>query len=188
MVSPFRKNKALSEVVTTLILLVVAVLLAAVVTYYATNITMTRTELEEVRFSKEHVWVNGTGAIAGFKLQNLGGRDVLLDKITVRGVESAWANVFIYRVPAGSAFSDDMTVCNYTAMTADFNHTINATEYLFEQQSGDVPIPSSGVVLVYIVDPDNIQLDDLGTTVSLSVFSVNTQYITECNVESATTQ
>ena len=50
-----RKNRGLSEVVTTLILLVVGVLLAAVVTYYATNITMTRTQMEEIRFSKEHV-------------------------------------------------------------------------------------------------------------------------------------
>ncbi|UCD46101.1 MAG: hypothetical protein JSV27_00695, partial [Candidatus Bathyarchaeota archaeon] len=53
-----RKNKALSEVVSTLILLVVAVLLAAVATYYATNITMVRTENEQLMFSKVHVWVN----------------------------------------------------------------------------------------------------------------------------------
>ncbi len=46
MVSSIRKDKALSQVVSTLILLVVAVLLAAVATYYATNITMTRTENE----------------------------------------------------------------------------------------------------------------------------------------------
>jgi hypothetical protein len=41
---------------------------------------------------------------------------------------------------------------------------------------------------VYIKDPDNIQLDDIGTTVSMSVYTNNAQYITEINVESATTQ
>jgi flagellin-like protein len=55
-----RNRKALSEVVTTLILLVVAVLLAAVATYYATNITMTRTENEQIALSKPHIWVGRT--------------------------------------------------------------------------------------------------------------------------------
>ena len=64
------KQKGLSEVVSTLILLVVAVQLASVATYYATNITMTRTETEELQFGKEHVWVNSTGAIAAFKASN----------------------------------------------------------------------------------------------------------------------
>ena len=186
--SPFTKKKALNTVITTLMLLVVAVLLASVVTYYATNIVMTRTEIEELRINKEHIWVNGTGAIAAFKLQNLGGRDVLLDKINVRGVESNWPNIYIHRVASGSSFVNELTVCNYSAMTGtSFDHNISGITYTFEQQSEDIPIPSSGILLVYIKDPDNIQIDDLGTTVSLSVNSVNSQYITECNVESATT-
>jgi flagellin-like protein len=76
------KNRGLSQVVSTLILLVVAVLLAAVVAYYATNVTMTRTETEQIQLAKEHVWVNSTGAVAAFKVQNLGGRDILLDKVS----------------------------------------------------------------------------------------------------------
>jgi flagellin-like protein len=183
-VSPFRKNKALSEVVTTLILLVVAVLLAAVVTYYATNITMTRTESEEMRISKAHVWVNSTGAIAAFKLQNLGGKDVLLDKVTVRGVESAWSNVFIYRVPSGTTINADLNVTSYAGLAGD--PTIDGRQ--FNQTSSDIPLESSGVLLVYIKDPDNIQMDDIGTAVSITMFTNNAQYITECNVESATTQ
>ena len=184
MVSPFRKNKALSEVVTTLILLVVAVLLAAVVTYYATNITMTRTESEEMRVSKAHVWVNSSGAIAAFKLQNLGGKDVLLDKVTVRGVESAWSDVFIYRVPSGTTINADLNVTSYAGLTGD--PTIDGRQY--NQTSSDIPLESSGVLLVYIKDPDNIQMDDIGTAVSITMFTNNAQYITECNVESATTQ
>jgi len=56
-----RNGRGLSQVVTTLILLVVAVLLTGVVTYYATNVTMTRTQQEEVRVTWQHIWVNGTG-------------------------------------------------------------------------------------------------------------------------------
>ena len=179
-----RKSKALSEVVSTLILLVVAVLLAAVATYYATNITMTRTENEQISFSKAHIWVNSTGAVGAFKLQNLGGKDILIDKIAVRGVEEDWASVFIYRVPAGTSITDDFTVCNYSAMTGTWLHDgVNYTAV-----SADVPLVSGGELLVFIKDPDNVQVDDIGTAISMSVYTNNANYITEVNVESATTQ
>jgi len=184
MVSRIRKQKGLSEVVSTLILLVVAVLLAAVATYYATNITLTRTEIEEIRFSKEHVWVNSTGAVAAFKIQNLGGKDILIDKITVRGVESAWSTVWFYRVPSGTSITGDMNVTSYDLLTG--SPTISGEEY--SVASADIPLVSSGVLLVYLKGPDNIQVDDIGTTVSIAIFSNNAQYITECNVESATSQ
>jgi hypothetical protein len=180
-----RREKGLSQVVTTLMLLVVSVLLAAVVTYYATNITMVRTETEDLQLSKAHIWVNETGAIAGLKIQNLGGRDILIDKFSVRGVESAWTNVYIYRVPSGTVISDDLTVCNYTAMTGTgFVHET----VTYNQTTDDVPLISGAELLIYIKDPDNIQLDDLGTTVSISLFTNNAQYITEVNVQSATPQ
>jgi hypothetical protein len=31
-------------------------------------------------------------------------------------------------------------------------------------------------------------MDDIGTTISISIFTANAQYITECNVESGTDQ
>jgi flagellin-like protein len=179
-----RKSKALSEVVSTLILLVVAVLLAAVATYYATNITMTRTENEQIALSKPHIWVNSTGAIGAFKLQNLGGKDILIDKIAVRGVEEAWADVFVYRVPAGTSVTDDFIVCNYTEMTGTWLHDgVN-----YSAVTGDVPLQSGSELLVFIKGPDNVQLNDIGTAISISVYTNNANYITEVNVESATTQ
>ena len=48
-------KRGLSQIITTLILLVVSILLAAAVTYYGTNVTMVRTENEEIQFSKKHI-------------------------------------------------------------------------------------------------------------------------------------
>jgi flagellin-like protein len=180
-----RRNKGLSEVVTTLIILVVAVLLAAVVTYYATNITMTRTQVEEIRFSKEKVWVNYTGAVAAFKIQNLGGRDMLLDRIAFRGVVSDWADVYYYRVPSGIAITGEMNATSYAKLTGDVVELFGRN---YTRADTDIPLMSGGVLLIYVRGPDNIQVDDIGTTVAISVFSNNAQYITECNVESATRQ
>ena len=180
-----RREKGLSQVVTTLILLVVAVLLAAVVTYYATNITMVRTETEALQLSKAHVWVNETGAVAGFKIQNLGGRDILIDKFSTRGVEEDWDSVYFYRVPSGTPITGDINVTSSTGLSGA---SVTIDSKIYNQSTDDIPLVSGGELLIYIAGPDNIQLDDLGTTVSIAVFTNNAQYITEVNVESATPQ
>jgi hypothetical protein len=179
------KNKGLSIVVTTLILLVVGVLLAAVVAYYATNITTTRTNTEEVRISSPHVWVNSTGAVAAFKVQNIGGKDILLYKIAVRSVEATWTQVYIYRVPTTTRVSNDVNVTSYDLITGA-NFTLDGRTY--SQITSDVPLISGAVLLVYVKGPSNIQMDDIGTTVDVGVTTNNAQYLTECNVRSCTYQ
>ncbi|MEM2129420.1 MAG: type IV pilin [Candidatus Bathyarchaeia archaeon] len=80
-------RKALSNVVSTLIILVVSVLLAGVVTMYAVNITSTRTQQEQLKLTKQAIWVYGDGtAYAAVAVDNVGGRDVVIDKVQVRGV------------------------------------------------------------------------------------------------------
>ena len=179
------RNRGLSEVVSTLILLVVAVLLAAVVAYYATNVTMTRTNTEEVRLSKQHVWVNGSGAIAAVKVQNLGGRDILIDKLSVRSVTADWSQIYYYRVPSGTSLMADLNLTGYSTLTGPVV-LIDGRNYT--QASSDLPLISGGELLVYVKGPQNIQMDDIGTTVGISVTTNNAQYITECNVESGSTQ
>lgn len=180
-----RDRKALSQVVSTLILLVVTILLAAVVTYYATNVTTVRTQNEEIQLSFDHIWVNSTGPIGAFKLKNLGGKHVLIDKISVRGVEQAWSDVYFYRVPSGSSVTTDLAVCDYSLLTGA---TADIGTYNLTQASADIPLQSGNELVVYIKDPDNVQVDDIGTAISMTVHTNNAQYITECIVQSATLQ
>lgn len=180
-----KKSNGLGEVVSTLILLVVAVLLTAVVSYYATNVTMTRTSMEEVRLTDDHVWVNSSGAVAAFKLQNLGGRDILIDKFSVRGVDSSWSDIYYYRVPTGDVIEGNLNITAYAALTGA-SVLIDGKNYT--QADADIPLISGGELLIYVKGPDNIQQDDIGTTVSISVTTNNAQYINECNVESSTDQ
>ena len=169
-----RNRRGLSQVVTTLILLVVSVLLATIVAYYATNITMTRTRQEEVELVYVHVWVDRTGnASAAFKIKNVGSLDILLDEIAVRGVECEWTNVWYnesVNIPIGDLSWKDMT-----------NSTGNV--FFDVHASKDIPLESSGVIAVYIRDPPNIELTDVGTTVSLTVYTMHGQWIEEVNVE-----
>lgn len=180
-----RKGNGLSETVSVLILLVVAILLTSVTTYFATNITLTRTKMEEVRFAKERVWVNGTGAVAAFKIQNLGGRDILVDGIRVRGVELEWSDVYYYRVPTGTSVTGELNRTSYASLAGS---GIAIDSVVYNRSSSNLPLISSGSIIFYVKGPGNVQTDDVGTTITLSVFTNNAQYITECNVESATNQ
>jgi len=181
----FRNKRGLSTVVTTLIILVVSVLLATVVTYYAINVTSTRVEEESLSLRKAHVWVNSTGDDqAALVIINTGGRDVVIDKITVRGQEISWSNVF-YNITS-SAPSQDLSYQTETSLTDGGTITIGTTSYTLEAASDDIVLPSGYSMIVYIKDPGSISLQDVGTTVSMVVFSAQAQYYKECNVEAYT--
>jgi len=180
-----KRNKGLSQVVTTLIILVVGVLLASVVSYYATNVTMTSTSHEEVRITKAYVWVNYTGAVAAFKVQNLGGRDILIDQFLIRSIEADPSTVYYYRVPSETIFNDDMNITSYDILIGDL---VEIDGLNYTRTTTDIPLMSGGEILVYIKVSSNVQMDDIGTTISVGITTNNAQYLTETNVRSATSQ
>ncbi len=290
-----RNRKGLSTVITTLIILVVAVLLAGVVTYYATNVVMTRTTMEEVRIRKPHVWVQeGDNAYATLMVQNIGGRDILIDKVTIRGVEAPWGGGFSEQIDLGGGaaqldygdlllgtvfantpiavgsititatvsgvpveITDTLAGTGYPdGILADSGATVAGTidyesgewaltfattgpdtgtpitviyslegavyvKYYLVQSGDDVssdfelkktagvvyaqigtvptqgdwaipisdmPLKSSGTMLFFITNPTNIALNDVGTTISMTVYTSNAQWIVETLVQAAEIQ
>jgi hypothetical protein len=165
------KNKrGLSQVVTTLIILVVSILLAAMVAYYATNVTMTRTATEDVVLEYTHVWVatNGT-AEAALYLKNVGGRDIVIEKLTIRGVACTWDTVWYNNTPVTKDLSYESAIAGMT------------------QATDHIPVESSGVRVIYITTPDNVELRDVGTSLPITVFTVDGQWIKEVLVEYSVT-
>jgi len=181
----FRRERGLSNILTTLILLIIAVLLAFVVTYYSTNAVFIRSETEEIHFRNEHIWVNSTGAVAAFKLQAFGGKDVLIDEIRVRGVEQSWTDVYCYRVPSSTSITGDMNVTSY-ARFSGASVTIDGRVY--DQATDDIPLCSGSELLVYIKDPDNVKVGNEGKKATISIVTNNAKYTTELNVDTATRQ
>jgi len=175
---------ALSTVVTTLIILVVSVLLAGVVTYFAINVTSTRVQEENLHLTKQHIWHNMTVAQGALLIINTGGRDVVIDKIAVRGQESSWSDVF-YNITSG-AISDDF-VFNTTLgdATGDVSIIVGSTEYDFVQATTDIVLPSGQTMLLYVQEPDSISVNDIGLTVAITVFSSQAMYYKETNVQAA---
>jgi FlaG/FlaF family flagellin (archaellin) len=177
-------KKALSTVVTTLIILVVSVLLAGVVTMYAINITSTRTQQEDLRPSKEAIWVYGNGtAFAAVSIDNIGGRDVVIDKVQVRGVECEWSDAHYLRLSAAFSTSLECPTCN-PMNWASFTYT-GSTSDAFVVPTTDLPLASGETLVLYISSPDSINVNDIGTTIGITIFTENAQYYVECNVKGA---
>jgi len=177
----FRRNRlALSTVVTTLIILVVSVLLAGVVSYFAINVTSTRVQEEAVHITKQHVWHDGNSSYqAAFLMINTGGRDLVIDKISVRGQECTWTSVF-YNVTDDSISSD----LSYNSTLSDGGTiTIGSTNYTFNAASDDLTLRSGYSIIVYIDSPDSVTVNDIGLTVGITVHTSQAMYYKETNVE-----
>jgi hypothetical protein len=164
-----KSKRALSTVVTTLIILVVSVLLATVVTFYAINVTTTRVQEEYLQITNLHVWraENTTPGVAAFVITNTGGRDVVIDKITVRGVPAS--GEYIYYKKIGDVIDPPANVSapgGYTQLGSD-----------------SLILPSGSRICVYIFNLDHISTSDIGVTVSVTVFTANAQYHKETNIE-----
>ena len=188
--SLLKSKKGLSTVVTSLIILVVSVLLASVVTFYAINVTTTRVQEESIQVYKLHTWHDGnvTGQTA-FLLINTGGRDLVLDKISCRGQECLWTTVWYNKT--GETVSQDLpylapiTVNGSTALPSTV--TIGTVTFdLTQGSTNDLILQSGDSMVVYILNPDHISVNDIGVTVGITVFTANAQYYKESNVLAST--
>jgi hypothetical protein len=177
------KNRwALSTVVTTLIILVVSVLLAGVVTYFAINVTSTRVQEEDLALTKQHVFYNATAGDtqAAIMIINTGGRDVVIQKLTVRGQEAQWTDVF-YGTTTESV-ADDLE-CNTTAASGPY--TIGSVTFTLAAASTDLTLNSGTTMILFITNPDSITINDIGLTVAITVFTSQAMYYKECNVQAS---
>jgi hypothetical protein len=111
---------------------------------------------------------------------NTGGRDLVIDKISVRGQESAWNTVF-YAVVSESVSDDLAYVAGMANQTeVDVGLTSNVT---FSEASNDITVQSGYSIIVYINSPDSVSVNDIGLTVGMTVHTSQAMYYKECNVQ-----
>jgi hypothetical protein len=182
----FRDTRALSTVVTTLIILVVSVLLATVVTFYAINVTTTRVQEESLFLTKQHVWYNTSGswAQAALVIVNTGGKDVVFDKLSVRGQDCQWGTVYYWRTSTVT-ISNDLVVTTNPLSGSTASITVQNVSRTFSQATDDLTLKSGWTIVVYAMNPDSIALNDVGLTVGITIFTSNAQHYRETNVAAA---
>ena len=184
------KNRlALSTVVTTLIILVVSVLLAGVVTYFAINVTSTRVQEESLALTKQHIWYDATTgqSQACIMVINTGGRDVVIDKLTVRGQESTWTGVsqnVTYLVTDKSISKDLSFISDGISNHYDMKTITGINDIgTLTDASSDITLQSGKTVILYISSPDSITINDIGLTAAITIFTSQAMYYKETNVQ-----
>jgi hypothetical protein len=181
----FMKNRtALSTVITTLIILVVSILLASVLTYFATNVVSTRVQEENLYVSKQHIWVDSDGVAQGaVMITNNGGRDVVINMISVRGQTSDWADVFsLVAATDDAGFTTDLPYLTTAPANAG---TVTGFADALATTAGNLILPSGNTIVVYFNTPDSISVNDVGLTVSIAVHSAQAVYYSEVNIQAA---
>jgi len=193
------KNRwALSTVVTTLIILVISVLLASVVTYFAINVVSTRVQEESLALTKQHLFHNSTAepetasySQATLMVINTGGRDIVIDKLAVRGQECNWhdneTNKMVLFTTTTDSVSADMPYVSNFNLTAtdpsDNKVTFGTTTYEFTLASNDLVLRSGYTMMIYIINPDSITINDIGLTCSITLYTAQAMYYREANVQ-----
>ena len=180
-----RNEKALSTVVVALIILIIAVLLAGIITMFAINITSARTQQEFLRPSKADAWVYSDGtAYLAVAVDNVGGRDAVIDKIQVRGVEAEWSNVHYLR--RSTAISTSLICPNETHSWTGFLYTSGTVED-FTTASTDLPLASGDTIILYVTNPDSINTNGFKDPIGITIYTANSQYPIWCYARSAET-
>lgn len=197
MTKPLKNRWALSTVITTLIILVVSVLLATIVTYFAINVVSTRVQEESLHVSKQHIWLNATATpgtsaycVASMMIINTGGRDVVLDKISVRGQESPWNQTAVgnekfvlYTVTTDPIPNDLNYVPNFNYTGGVNYNVIGSTQYNFTVANNDLILKSGYSMLLYVINPDSISVNDVGLTVGITLHTAQAMYYRETNIQ-----
>jgi hypothetical protein len=144
---------------------------------------------------------------ASLKVINTGGRDVVITKLAVRGQDNAWTswvtkdNVksdsqFIVYSTTNAPIQTDMYFQQHMAIAGtdpalgaaaaqklDLTGDTANGHLTFNYASSDLVLKSGYTLLVYIVNPDSITINDIGLTVSITLYTAQAMYYQECNVQ-----
>jgi hypothetical protein len=193
-----KNRRALSTVITTLIILVISILLASVVVYFAINVVSTRVQEESLHPTKQHIWANSTATpgyanftLAALMVVNTGGRDVVIDKIAVRGQECPWNGTIgpgnekfvVYTTTRGATVGDLTYVPNFNYTGGVNYNSVGGTQYNFTVANGQLVLRAGDAMIFYVVNPDSIAVNDVGLTTSITLHTAQAVYYVETNVQ-----
>jgi len=127
---------------------------------------------------------NSSYYLGAILIINTGGRDVVIDKVTVRGQTVDWSNIF-YVIFKGGISEDLIFIDNVGAGANTTLKNPSGGWLILQAVSGneDLTLKSGYSMILYMRNPDSLSLNDIGLTIGITVFTSNAQYYKETNVE-----
>jgi hypothetical protein len=164
-------RRGLGSVITTLIILIASVVLAAGVIFFGGSLFQTNTENEAIQVSNAHIWVssNGSASVAGFVIQNTGGKTVSVQKISIRGQS----------VPIGSWYynnSASIATASNVQRELIYDDTMGAIEVTgggapeqFTLATGPISLQQGQAMFMYLANPAGIKAIDSGLAFTMNI-------------------
>ncbi len=165
-----RKNKGLSTIITTLIIVTAAVVLGTAVVLFASGIFQSSIEEEAITVTGAKLWgVNSTNSQGAFVVKNTGAKELAIQTIKTRGIESLFSNWYYFDT-AGS------NVTSQTSLSYDpgnnLNYvTINGGNLTMTPAIGPISLKPGEVHVVYIATPGSLDSTDAGAAVTVEILA-----------------
>jgi hypothetical protein len=166
----FQKRRGIGTVITTLIILIASVVLGAGVIFFGGSLFQTNTENEAIQVSNGHIWVspNGTNSVAGFVVQNTGGKVVSIQSITIRGQSVPTANWF-YNTANATAANIQREIVSDFAFADGIEVSGGGAAETFTQATGPLSLTQGQAMFIYLDDPAGITAIDSGLAFTMNV-------------------
>lgn len=167
----FAKRRGLGDVITTLIILIASVVLAAGVIFFGGSLFQTNTENEAIQVSNTHIWVspNGTSSVAGFVVQNTGGKAVSVEKITIRGISVPTGSWWYNNTQTIATAANTQKEIVYDGTLATIEVTGAGPAEVFTPAIGTISLVQGQAMFIYLANPAGIKAIDSGLAFTMNV-------------------
>jgi hypothetical protein len=136
-----------------------------------------------------HLWyINGTSSVGALGLTNTGSTDIIINKITVKGINCQWnsgdQSFIVYSKVAG-AIPGDLPFIDISRPdgSSDYNISIADAPYTFTVAAQGLSLKAGSSMMMYIALPNNLMIYDMGQPVRVVVSTTQAVYTIEAAVE-----
>ncbi|MGF3522179.1 MAG: hypothetical protein ACQXXJ_03680 [Candidatus Bathyarchaeia archaeon] len=181
-----RNKRGLGTPVANLIVLTAAVLLSLTVTAFAMNVTTSQVQKESLFIATSHVWyTNSSYSVGGIAVTNTGPTDVVLSRITVKGLQCAWNSTenFVVYCKINQTLPGDLTYVGTLTNSGNNTITVGNEPFDFTVAEEGLTLKSGWTIMFYLVIPDRIMVYDLGQPIRIVISTTQAVYCTETNVQ-----
>jgi hypothetical protein len=183
-----KSKRALGAPVGNLIILMAAVILSTIVVLFATNVTSSQVQKENLYVSSTHVWyVNSSYSVAGIAVTNTGPTDIVLTKIVVKGLQIQWNGTdnFVIYSKTNETLRGDLPLITDFTNTGNTTVTIGNQPYDFEVAGEGLTLKSGWTMAFYATVPERVMIYDLSTPIRMVISTTQAVYCTETLVQTA---
>ena len=192
----FQKRRGIGTVITTLIILIASVVLGAGVIFFGGSLFQTNTENEAIQVSNAHIWVgsNATGtpnpdSVAGFVVQNTGGKVVSIQSITVRGQSvptSQWYYNNTQTVATAANTQKELGwESNFNLADGYDLRASTAGQEELTQASGPISLSQGQAAFIFLDSPAGINSLDTGLAFTVNISAGKASAVQSVSVVSA---